>query len=786
MPPRLTLQVASPAVLPSATFASVDQDHAPSPTKASRNSLFDQEWAPITPPSRSRSSTAESQFSSASSSAESGSRRSWMNVDSPKSSWAPPTRGPLVRNETVTLERTPVPGAKGESGFIWPTTPPSPAIRASDPFPTLPPLPPPVPLALQTPFVPAHPPPPPSAVPSAPRPPPNTAMTKGRSPSWSAYASLPGSGTVTDEAAAALPPSAGHSSNPLLDTRQSPSLRLSPSPLYLLGEGRHASVYLASFPKRLSPDRESQVTGLGEAFILAKLSGPTGTSREGGSRFILRLHGVKDERDGLEAPLPLAHFGSASVSRSGSEKRYSTRSDEGMPRSPLGRRDSGDDAAPERHRPASLQLPSSSSLKLKKGPRHSDILNNSSSTSSHKLSLLSHALEPPLSSSRRRVTLGGSQTMPGTPTLSSTGGTLDPSPLSPTTTPSPAPRIDLLVEYCPLGHALQFARAHPEHVDKARWFGWAVQLASAVEWAHERGVLHADIKPQNVMVASDLTLRLADWGTSLFLPPPSSPAHLFPTDPHGLGTPSYSPPEFVRPLPSPFSYPSDIFSLALTLHTLLTAREPYEGLRTMERMLHVAAGGWWEVEERRRLRDLEGDEAELVSLSRQGSVRSVASGRSGRSARRSVAGSLRGRRDDSVESVRSVVSNSPEAASGPRDWETLARSLLLDDADDAAEAAALVRPESSLPPLPSPPEGGAPSPIEPEYQPSTRYYAGTSTPVQHFLAADEDVPAQVVPLAVRDLLRRMASPSPEHRPTAAEVRRELERIASEEGVALSM
>jgi hypothetical protein len=35
---------------------------------------------------------------------------------------------------------------------------------------------------------------------------------------------------------------------------------------------------------------------------------------------------------------------------------------------------------------------------------------------------------------------------------------------------------------------LQFARAHPECLDKARWFDWAKQLAGAVKWAHEKTV----------------------------------------------------------------------------------------------------------------------------------------------------------------------------------------------------------------------------------------------------------------------------------------------------------
>jgi serine/threonine protein kinase len=35
---------------------------------------------------------------------------------------------------------------------------------------------------------------------------------------------------------------------------------------------------------------------------------------------------------------------------------------------------------------------------------------------------------------------------------------------------------------------------------RKRWLDWAKQLVAAVAWSHERGVLHSDIKPQNVLV----------------------------------------------------------------------------------------------------------------------------------------------------------------------------------------------------------------------------------------------------------------------------------------------
>ncbi|GAA5868728.1 hypothetical protein JCM3774_003639 [Rhodotorula dairenensis] len=784
-------------------------------SKTSRNALFDVDWAPVTPNTRSRSSTIESRSSTASNG--SLNRRSRMDIepDTQAAGAGGPYPPPFERRETVTSfhDVTPLVGSKTDNGFEWlPQTPVSPmrGLPASNhaSMPIFDPLP-----SAATPLTPPPAPPPPLSRPGPAFPP--TPISPARPPSRPSPVEFPDSD--------ALPATAGHSANPLLDTRRAPSVRLSPSPTYLLGEGRHANVYLASCEpseatgsvrvergvrrrrlcaaKRLFPDRESQVSGLGEAFILAKLAGSPDHADPGSSN-VVRLYGVRDERDGVDPPAPMPSLPSAP---SRSSHRLSYGSGQNVP-SPLGRT-SSDGAGRDLSTPELMVCAGSAAAARRfgrKSARHSDpALDANAPNGKGKLSLLSHAFDPPLSSSRRRTVSVPQASSPQAAELAGsppTGGGLAP-PFSLT------PRIDLLLEFCPFGHVLQFARAHPERLDKARWFDWASQLTAAVKWAHEKNVLHADIKPQNVLIAPDLSLRLADWGNSLFLPSPSSPAHLFPTDPHGLGTPSYSPPEYVRALPSPFSYSSDIFSLGITLYVLLTATEPYEGIRAYERMMRVAEGDWWEYEERRRLGSLAQEaEGEDLALSRSGSLRSNRSGRS------SVRGSLRAssRRDSSVESVRSYMSVSGIGEQGPRDWRAIAKTLLAEPAmtPEALEDAVT----EALPPLPPPGQHRTPASTaarttgagslaermeedsSPRQSPSIcQYYPGTSCPVQYFLSAPADddpedggeagpLAAHVVPLAVRDLVRRMTSPRAADRPTAPDVWLELCRIGTEEGV----
>ena len=481
-------------------------DCSPSQT-TSRNALFDVDWAPVTPNTRSRSSTVESRFSTASTSS-SANRRSWMDVDPPTAdkSLEMAQAPPFERRETVTSfhDATPVVGSQNESGFEWlPQTPVSPMrrlpISPHNSMPAFEPLP-----SAASPLTP--PPPPPSL--SRPGPAfPLTATSPPRPPSRPSPVDFPES--------AALPATAGHSANPLLDTRRAPSLRLSPSPTYLLGEGRHANVYLASCEpvepvgsvraervprrrrlcaaKRLFPDRDSQVSGLGEAFILAKLAGNADPAEVGSSN-IIRLYGVRDERDGFDPPAPLPSSMSTS---SRSSLRLSYGSGQTVP-SPLGRTSSDLDGTRNvamREVTASAGTAAAARRFGRKSARNSDtvLVDADAGHGKSKLSLLSHALDPPLSSSRRR-TVSTPQPAAAPPAEPPSAGGLAP-PFSLT------PRIDLLLEFCPLGHVLQFARAHPECLDKARWFDWAKQLTGAVKWAHEKNVLHADIKPQNVLVS---------------------------------------------------------------------------------------------------------------------------------------------------------------------------------------------------------------------------------------------------------------------------------------------
>lgn len=139
----------------------------------------------------------------------------------------------------------------------------------------------------------------------------------------------------------------------------------------------------------------------------------------------------------------------------------------------------------------------------------------------------------------------------------------------------------------------------PRIITASVWSKWARQSLEALAWCHAHGVIHADVKPANLLVDAALNIKLADFGSAVVLHDSSSP---LPTDGLGKGTVSYSSPEIVDPNPDrPFGPPTDVFSLGVSLCQCLTGKAPYGSRRTVEIMYLVRKGAFWATFERDRI-----------------------------------------------------------------------------------------------------------------------------------------------------------------------------------------
>ena len=128
---------------------------------------------------------------------------------------------------------------------------------------------------------------------------------------------------------------------------------------------------------------------------------------------------------------------------------------------------------------------------------------------------------------------------------------------------------------------MEYVEGHTLHDELEKGKGFSetealriiTQIARALAHAHERGLIHRDVKPKNIMMTPDGTAKLADMGLArLAADEQAAQAEAG----KAYGTPYYIAPEQIRG-ELDIDFRADIYALGATLYHLVTGRVPFDG-----------------------------------------------------------------------------------------------------------------------------------------------------------------------------------------------------------------
>ena len=117
-------------------------------------------------------------------------------------------------------------------------------------------------------------------------------------------------------------------------------------------------------------------------------------------------------------------------------------------------------------------------------------------------------------------------------------------------------------------------REHPEGMPVAEVREVVATMARALEYAHQRGFVHRDVKPENILFGEDEAPRLTDFGIARVM---AEETRMTETG-RGIGSPRYMSPEQARG--QAVDGRSDIYSLGVVFYEMLTGQVPFDAVDT--------------------------------------------------------------------------------------------------------------------------------------------------------------------------------------------------------------
>ncbi|KAL1493961.1 hypothetical protein ABEB36_009640 [Hypothenemus hampei] len=146
-------------------------------------------------------------------------------------------------------------------------------------------------------------------------------------------------------------------------------------------------------------------------------------------------------------------------------------------------------------------------------------------------------------------------------------------------------RVYIIMEYAENGSLLDIIRKD-QSIDEMRSRKWFRQLVSAIEYCHDRGVVHRDIKCENMLMDIGWNIKLSDFGFAR--------GHMKPKNGQPIlsetfcGSYAYASPEILRGIPYQPQF-ADIWSMGVVLFAMVFGRLPFDDSNYKELIKQVSS-----------------------------------------------------------------------------------------------------------------------------------------------------------------------------------------------------
>lgn len=141
----------------------------------------------------------------------------------------------------------------------------------------------------------------------------------------------------------------------------------------------------------------------------------------------------------------------------------------------------------------------------------------------------------------------------------------------------------IVMEFVEGGTMLDFLAGGKNRINEKNALRFVNQLLRAIAYIHSQNIIHRDVKPENVLVTEEGTIKLADFGLARVMDGVCSDEYCLSSI---LGTPAYCSPEVVTK--SQYGKPVDIFGCGVLLYIALSGALPFRG-STPEQVFHNIA-----------------------------------------------------------------------------------------------------------------------------------------------------------------------------------------------------